>query len=148
MKRIWLICSMFVVLFSCKTEENPIPDYRVYLNLNLTYEDKALKAIPSYKKYTTSDINAIQGERVGYGGVLVVHNMLGEYKAFDLACPYEALSSVKVVVDSTMLYAVCPVCGTKYNIGTEDGTPDGVCRHYLKQYTNVILSGSRLIISN
>ncbi|MDR3250193.1 MAG: hypothetical protein LBT42_00815, partial [Tannerella sp.] len=82
--------------FSCKEQKNPIPVARVYLNLDLTFEDKALKAVPSYKIYTAKDVNIALGERAGYGGVLVVHTHLDEYKAFDLACPFEAKPSVTV----------------------------------------------------
>lgn len=146
MKRIFFIFSLFSLLFACKTEENPIPQYAVYLNLDLTYEDKALKAVPSYKEYTAKNINPAL-ERIGYGGVLVVHTMLDEYKAFDLACPYEVSATITVEVDDETLYAVCPKCNTKYEIGFGTGAAQGVSKHGLRQY-NTILNGSKLIVKN
>ena len=147
MKRLLIICSILIISFSCKVEENPVPMYSVYLNLDLTFEDKELKAIPSYKEYTQKNINITLGERIGYGGILVVHNMLGEYKAFDRTCPYEANSSVTVEVDNEVLYAVCPKCGSKYEIGTSSGTTSGPSKHGLRQYS-VALNGNKLIVRN
>jgi nitrite reductase/ring-hydroxylating ferredoxin subunit len=132
---------------SCEEVRNPVPVKRVYLNLDLTFEDKELKAVPSYKVITIKDANLAQGESTGYGGVLVVHNMLGEYKAFDLSCPFEARQDVLVAVDNEVLYAVCPVCGTKYDIGTSNGAPNGKSKHYLLMY-RVMQNGNKLVVTN
>ena len=147
MRRIPIIFCLLIFVFSCKIEENPIPLVSVYLNLDLTYEDKELKTIPSYKEYTIKNINIGLGERAGFGGVLVVRNMLGEYKAFDRSCPHEASSNITVVVDDDVLYAVCPKCGTKYDIGLANGMPVGTSKHSLRRY-NVILNGNKLIVKN
>ena len=147
MRRKLIIFCIIISAYSCKVEENPIPLVSVYLNLDLTFEDKELKTVPSYKEYTIRNINIGLGERAGFGGVLVVHNMLGEFKAFDRACPFEASSSVTVVVDDEILYAVCPKCGTKYEIGVSSATPSGSSKHSLRQYS-VILNGNKLIVKN
>jgi nitrite reductase/ring-hydroxylating ferredoxin subunit len=138
---------VFLCLASCEKIENPIPVSRVYLNLDLTFEDKELKAVPAYKEYTIKNINLAQGERAGYGGVLVVHTMLGEYKAFDRSCSYEAKPGITVEVDEEILYAVCPVCKTKYDIGFGTGAPNGKSKHYLRIY-NVTQNGGKLIVGN
>jgi nitrite reductase/ring-hydroxylating ferredoxin subunit len=149
-KSLWFILLIGSLLFSpisCEKVENPIPVQRVYLNLDLTFEDKELKAVPSCKAFTIKDANLAQGESVGFGGVLVIHNMFGEYKAFDLACPFEARQDVLVEVDNEILYAVCPVCGTKYDVGTGNGAPNGKGRHYMRTY-NVIQNGNKLVVTN
>ena len=147
MRRILIICGIFILSFSCNVKENPIPIVGVFLNLDLTFKDKELKAIPSYKEFTNKNINVGIGERAGYGGVIVVHNMLDEYKAFDRTCPFEIDRNVTVEVDNEVLYAVCPKCGTKYEIGISSGIPNGKSRHSLRQY-NVIISGDKLIVKN
>ena len=147
MRRILFILFILISTFSCKVEKNPIPITAVYLNLDLTYEDKELKTIPSYKEYTIKNINIGLGERAGYGGILVVHDMLGKYKAFDRACPHETNPGVTVEVDNEVLYAVCPKCGTKYEIGIGDGIPNGSSKHSLRQYS-VTISGDKLIVRN
>ena len=148
MKRILIICCLFILSLSCDIEENPIPTTSVYLNLDLTFEDKELKVIPSHKIYTYKNINTALGERAGFGGVLVIRNMLGEYKAFDMACPYEINPGIIVEVDNEILYAICPKCGTKYEIGISSGVPSGgPGKHSLRQY-NVIINGNKLIVKN
>jgi len=148
MRRILIICSILVFTFSCDVEQNPIPKASVYLNIDLRYEDKELKAIRSFKEYTYKNINTSIGERAGYGGVLVVHNMLDEYRAFDRTCPYEANPGITVEVDDEVLHAVCPKCGAKYNIGTSPGIlSSGPSKHSLRQY-NVIINGDKLVVKN
>jgi hypothetical protein len=147
MKRTSIIFCLLILTFSCNIEKNPIPDAPVYINLDLVLEDKELRTIPSFKEYTAKNINITLGERAGFGGVLVVHNMLGEYRAFDRACPYEINAGITVEVDNEVLYAVCPKCGTTYEIGISAGVPNGTSKHSLRQY-NVIINGNKLVVKN
>jgi nitrite reductase/ring-hydroxylating ferredoxin subunit len=151
MKRIlFTVCCLFTSILSCTDEyENPIPSLPVYLYLDLTFEDKELKVPGSYKEYTIQNINPELGERAGFSGVIVVHTMLNEYKAFDRACPHETQPGITVAIDSETLNAVCPKCGTKYYvIGFGTGAPgEGVSKHGLRPYTTN-LSGSKLIVKN
>jgi hypothetical protein len=127
--------------------EDPIGNYPVYLTLDLTFEDKALRSVPSSKAYTSKDINA-NTERVGFGGVLVAHAINGNFCAFDLACPNEVNRNILIKADADHLNAVCPQCGTKYEIGVEGtGAPNGVSKYYLKRYT-VTGSDPRLTVTN
>jgi nitrite reductase/ring-hydroxylating ferredoxin subunit len=86
-------------------------------------------------------------ERVGFGGVLVVHALDDQFHAFDLACPYEVNQGVRVAADENNLFAICPKCGTKYDIAFGSGAPDGVSKYYLKRYT-VTGSGTQLTVTN
>ncbi len=47
----------------------------------------------------------------GYGGVLLVGDVLGNPRAFDRACPVECRSNVRVEIDSKTNHAVC-LCAT------------------------------------
>jgi nitrite reductase/ring-hydroxylating ferredoxin subunit len=152
MKRIFFICCLLLLShLSCTDEQdNRIPLYPVYLNLDLTYKDKELKTIPSYKEYTDKNINHTQKEKRGFGGVLVVHTMFGEYVAFDRACPHEAQANIVVEVDEgDITFATCPQCGSKYEIGLlGTGSPhEGVSEYGLRRY-NTIISGDKLYIRN
>ena len=146
MRRISIICCILLFALSCGFEKNPIPYAPVNLNLDLTFKDKELRTSGSYKEYTSKNIN-ISLERAGYGGILVVHNYLNEYRAFDRTCPYEVNPGITVEVDSVVRYAVCPKCGTKYEIGMSAGVPDGLSRHGLLEYS-VIKNGNTLIVKN
>jgi len=143
-----VLTVLLAAFFSCSDDRNPIPSSRVYLKLDLTFKDKELKTIPSYKIYTTKNINTANRESVGFGGVLVVHTYLDEYKAFDIACPYEAKQSVTVSVDEEIRYAVCPVCNTSYDIGFGTGAPNGASRYYLRTYNIYRNTQDELVVSN
>ena len=150
MKRILIFCCILLSHLSCTDEyDNPIPVAPVYLRLDLTHKDKELKTSPSYKEYTDKNINPVQGERRGFGGILVVHTYDGKFVAFDRACPYEVRANVTVEVDNAVLYATCPECGSKYEIG-HPGTGiryEGVTTHGLRLYSTTV-SGSTLIVKN
>jgi uncharacterized Zn-finger protein len=129
-----LFCLILLCL-SCDKVENPIGNFRVYLRLDMNNKDKALRTVGS-KAYTMKDVNA-GFEQVGFGGVLAVHAVDDCFYAFDLACPHEASRNVLIAADENTIYAVCPKCGTKYDIAFGTGAPDGVSKYYLKRYTVV-----------
>ena len=110
---------LFTLLSCADTIETRIPYRAVYLELDLTYQDKALNAIQAYKIYTSKDVDQA-GEQTGFGGVLVYHglssNGTGAFFAFDAACPHEASANVIVDVDESAVYAICPKCGSKFEL--------------------------------
>lgn len=109
-------------IFSCTDDKEYLPISPVYLDLNLTYRDKELRDVLGYKTYITPGKDYIAGkENVGYGGILVINAIEAGLCAFDLACPNEANRNIRVEVDSDALYAVCPQCGKKYDIGIGSG---------------------------
>lgn len=59
----------------------------------------------------------------GYGGVLLVGDLYGNPVAYDLACPYEAKMDIRINVDNEAHNAVCPVCGSTYDIFGGQGRP-------------------------
>jgi nitrite reductase/ring-hydroxylating ferredoxin subunit len=147
------VCLLFITISSCdKTYVSNIPDFPVYLEVDLRYEDKDLVPIQAYKIFTSKRKDI---ERTGYGGVLVYHglNNMGStsYYAFDISCPHEATKSVVVAVDNDKIYAVCPKCGSKYEllngIGNPISGPSQQEGYYLKPYT-VSTNGDRIIVSN
>lgn len=52
----------------------------------------------------------------GFGGVLLVSDFDGAYRAYDLACPVECKRDVRIIVDTDMFVGRCPVCGSTYDI--------------------------------
>lgn len=145
-----LLAAALLLLAAACTEKNPIDNYPVALRLDLTFSDKALRTVPSaatYTRYSHPLNNAYRA--FGFGGVLVVHGIYGEYYAFDLACPYENLRSVLIEPDADVIYAICPQCGTKYLINDGSGAAvEGPSRHGLKRY-NVGREGvSTLVVYN
>lgn len=67
----------------------------------------------------------------GYGGVLLISGMDAYSSetnvplAYDLACPVECRQDVRVDIDPSTLEAVCPQCGSRYNVCGGAGAPVG-----------------------
>ena len=81
-----------------------------------TYIFNSKERVPSNFPYTTLD-------RTGYGGLLLVTDVLGDLHAYDLACPYECRPNVRVSVPADELFARCPSCGSTFDIFQNRGNP-------------------------
>jgi nitrite reductase/ring-hydroxylating ferredoxin subunit len=135
MKR-FLLCLLALAATACeKAYVSSIPNYPVYLELDLNFEDKDLLPTSAFKIYTSQNINQAI-EKTGFGGVLVYHGA-DAYYAFDAACPHEASRSVSVeITDDAHLYAVCPRCHTQYDLMSGIGNPvSGPGKEQLKSYS-------------
>ena len=89
----------------------------------------------------------------GFGGVLLIegldpYNNLGAYPlAYDLACPVERKADIRVRIDEENYVAVCPQCGSIYDVTMAAGAPisgeaaTGKYKYALKMY-RVVPSGS------
>ena len=65
--------------------------------------------IPSIFPYTANTYT-------GFGGVLLVCDLQSNVLAYDLSCPVECRSDVRIEVDTEINKAVCPRCGSVYDI--------------------------------
>lgn len=75
----------------------------------------------------------------GFGGILLVTDPMGNPLAYDLACPVEVKSDVRVFINDEYL-AECPECHSTYDVFSSYGAPVGDClafqHHYgLRRYT-------------
>ncbi len=59
----------------------------------------------------------------GFGGVLLVGDINGEPQAYDLACPVERKSTIRVSIDTQKNIARCPKCGSEYDVFNNWGHP-------------------------
>lgn len=78
--------------------------------------------------YTSQDRIPVQfpyniTSHTGYGGVLLVGDMHGVPRAYDLACPVECKPTVRVIIDTDHMDAYCPVCHSTYDVFNNNGTP-------------------------
>lgn len=85
------------------------------------------------------------GERLGYGGVLIVRSLVEEqFYAYDLACPYEAPK--RTLLEIGDLDAYCPSCSSHYEVLYGSGAPtSGTSLSPLKRYRVQYLSISNQI---
>lgn len=72
--------------------------------------------IPSGFPYTALD-------RTGYGGLLIVSDILGDLHVYDLCCPYECNPQIRVDIPAGELFAECPSCGSTYEVFSNGGLP-------------------------
>ena len=152
-KYLYLLFCLFLVTFSCeKLGENPV-NGPVNLRLDLLNRDKILKVPPSYRVYLYSrrgvDYNPERYESLGLGGLLIVHTVVNGYFAFDLACPNEQNPNPNTIVevDADGMNAVCPKCGTKYEIWHGTGIALEDQKYGLRSYP-ISVNGNSGIVSN
>jgi hypothetical protein len=108
------------------------------LDLNLNGMDKDLFPTLSTKSFVET---RTASERLGYGGLLVVHGFGDDVggtglvlHAYDLSCPNEARPDIRILPDSTGLRAICSVCGATFGIAYVVGAPESGSKHFLRSY--------------
>jgi|GEM_PF-1059419 len=124
-------------------QTSKIPNFPVSLELNLTTTYPNFRN--SYNHYLTFTKPITVTDRIGFGGILVYTGFDGEYYAFDMSCPYEAKSNIRIYPND-LGQAVCEGCGTVFDIGYGIGNPSsGKAKEELKRYKTT-LSGDILYI--
>lgn len=82
----------------------------------------------------------------GYGGVLVYVGMNG-YDAYDLACPYCAISRKRQPCLIDGIYAICPECGECYDIGSGTAVPTkGIAKEPMRRLNINNIDGKLTIL--
>jgi len=131
MRYVVALVFLLSVSVACDREEySNIP----YAPVNYPLYDKDandLSVQPSCLVLTTPRNEA---DRIGYGGLLVVHGPEGEYYAFDLCCPVEARRTAKLEVESSLVAAKCSQCGARFDISTASGFPIEGTKYRLTPY--------------
>ncbi|MGL5317732.1 MAG: hypothetical protein ACRC9Q_03435 [Bacteroidales bacterium] len=149
---ITIICSL--VLSGCENSEtlSRIPEASVNLRVNIDYWK--LTALLDYHRFLDKQ-GLPASTYLGYGGILVVNGFTfnGESEAFyayDLACPVEAQTDVRVTINNDLIQAECPKCKSRFAVFEGGGVPVwGEAKKnslFLKQYKTK-LSGRDILIS-
>lgn len=75
----------------------------------------------------------------GFGGVLLCCDVNGNPVAYDLSCPVECRSDVRIYIDEDALVAECPKCHSTYDVFSLWGHPlsgeAAECGYGLRRYT-------------
>lgn len=136
----FIALSFAFILSSCKKNKNDvIPD--VYVDFTIDLADPEfinLNAVGGTVLVNEKTNNYGQRAAGFAGNGIIVHAGVDEYFAYDRTCPHDYAengSAVRINVDSSStLFAVCPVCKTKYGLPV-NGTPaGGIGRYPLKNY--------------
>ncbi len=120
-----LIIGLLLFSIPACNNDDQIPYVQVNLTLYLnTAEFQELKVPGNWANITG-----------GVRGIIVFCPYDGEYLAFERNCPYEPSNdSARVEVDETGMFAVCPDCGSKFNL-YDGSVVDGPAGLPLRQYT-------------
>lgn len=135
MKRLLILLLLVPLSQACDDRlYSSIPTCEVFLTLNLIDLDKELNGTFTCKTYTQK---RLASDKLGFGGILVINGVAAgnpvNLFAYDLACPVEALKSIKVIPDDTG-EARCPKCGAVYYIGDGHGYPKSGSDEWLRSY--------------
>ncbi len=126
-----LVLATLMALGACHSiDDQRIPPLNVYINFN-TVGDWTIYGVSgtgAYRQFIKQErepanypYSALSA--TGFGGVLLVGDVLNQPVAYDLACPVECKSSVRIRVNADALNAECPVCHSTYDIITNYGYP-------------------------
>lgn len=88
-------------------------DYRCYI---YTPNARPPEKVPADFPFTGLD-------HTGYGGIMLVTDVLGDLHAYDMACPYEARPTVRISVPAGSTEARCSQCGSTFDIYMNHGNP-------------------------
>lgn len=122
------MCALFS---SCdKIDENVIPDFPVqivFTDVGMWHKYGIAGALdyrmfirqtkqPEGFFYTATTYT-------GYGGVLLVGDIYSNPQAYDLSCPVERSPDIRVYIDNQSHQAVCPKCGSRFDVFENYGYP-------------------------
>lgn len=128
-----LLLSLFLVLFmtGCNVHNTSIPERQVYLRRNIDTEN--LRAFGS-SLYV--DKPKLATDRIGFGGIIIIHALDDKYYAFELSCPVEINEKILVGKPDADLTCKCGTCGEKYDISFGLGIPlNKISKEALRLYS-------------
>ena len=139
MKRIInkVLCALLALVFlGCDHIDNKaLPNYQVRINLGTyaLWSTYGVSGVGDYvifnrERHLPSNFPYNANTYTGFGGVILIMGLdssTGSYAplAFDASCPVESRSDVMLSVSSQNFEAVCPQCGSHYNLLTGAGGP-------------------------
>lgn len=126
---------------SCnQVDDDRIPSLPVYINLSGAgmWNSYGVSGVGIYRSFinwqgvvSPSGFPYTATSYLGFGGVLLIGGIdpfTAEPNvplAYDLSCPVERSQTVRVGIDQSNLEAVCPECGSRFDVITAGGAPVG-----------------------
>ncbi|MDD2611387.1 MAG: hypothetical protein PHR38_01225 [Bacteroidales bacterium] len=137
----WLFLLLFLISAGCDGFDSSIPDAYVYVK-------RDINATKLNEPNTTCYISKsnLANEGLGYGGIIIVHAFDGEYYAFDLSCPVEHKSDIRIGYADQSLNCKCDSCGEEYELGFGLGTPKNhKSKEALRRYKVKIINNDIIV---
>lgn len=168
----WLVSLIVLLsaLLSCnQLDDDRIPSLPVYINLSgaglwNTFGVSGVGIsrcfINSGGTVSPADFHFTANTFLGFGGILLIGGVDPFTSApdvplaYDLACPVERKPDVRVSIDQQTLEAVCPVCGSRYDVVLAGGSPvagpalTGEYKYGLRRYYCDPAQGGGYVVHN
>lgn len=136
---IYLSILSAIFLTACETaDDDRIPAYAVAINLTGAgiWNSYGVSGFGTHRNFiynsSTREPRAFPytaTSATGFGGVLLINGVdvftteSDVPLAYDLSCPVEAKADIRVGIDAETYDAVCPKCGSHYDVVTGGGGP-------------------------
>lgn len=167
MKRLaWLPIALTLV--ACNTiDDNRVPNMAVSINLADPglWNQYGVHGFGDFKYFIRplaqpSGFPFSASTYTGYGGILLISGMdpftndTNAPLAYDLSCPVENRPETRVAINSDTFQAVCPACGSCYDVTMAGGAPTagialtGTHKYGLRRYNVLRASFGGYIITN
>lgn len=125
------LLTAVVAVTACHTlDDDRIPPMPVRLTFNTVadWNRYGVTGALDHKRFikderVPSDFPYVALSQTGFGGILLVGDVHGAPRAYDLACPVECKRDVRITVDTEINKARCPKCGSVYDVYTNYGHP-------------------------
>ncbi|MDE6697353.1 MAG: hypothetical protein K2K25_10785 [Muribaculaceae bacterium] len=152
-----LLIALLSAFVACnQVDDDRIPSLPVYINLSgagmwNTYGVSGVGISRNFINFdgvvSPTGFPFTANTYLGFGGVLLIGGVdpfTSEPNvplAYDLACPVECKANVRVYIDMDNLEAVCPECGSHYDVVIAGGSPvagpalTGKYKYGLRRYT-------------
>lgn len=132
--RYWLfstICFYLLLTTSCESiNDDRIPPVAVNIEFpNVgTWNTYGVAAAPDFRYFIKSEripsnFPYTELTYTGFGGILLVSDIMNTPRAYDMACPVEAKNNIRIYIDKDKLQAVCPKCGSRFDVYDNSGYP-------------------------
>lgn len=128
-KYLTIVVWMLLLATSCEDADNDrIPTAAVHIEFGnaAMWSVYGVSAYPDYRVFIKSEnkpkgFTYVANSATGYGGVMLVCTPTNVVLAYDMSCPVERSSTVRIEYDTDDLVLRCPNCGSTYDIAT--GSP-------------------------
>ncbi len=127
-----IACILPVATACDKLDDTRVPNLPVHLVFNSVadWHTWGLGGATDHKRFIISDTERVPSgypftalDRTGFGGILLVEDVNGNIIPYDLACPVECKSTVRVRIDEDTFTAECPQCHSTYDVFSLYGHP-------------------------
>lgn len=122
---------MAAIAPSCRELEDnriPVSPVSIIFPTSVEWTIYGVPAAMSYKRFirqnrVPNNFPWLATTQTGYGGVLLVGDVMGNPKAYDLSCPVECKPDIRISIDTSTQTAKCSKCGSEYDVFTLEGHP-------------------------